>query len=70
MNASEMRALERLEADTIYLARLIERTMVEDAQCLADGEFLNEARQLQSGLFTIRERARKALRVSSGMVQS
>lgn len=64
MNVGELRALERLEADAAYLARLLERTMVEDALLIAqingDSGMLNEVRQMQAGLYSVRECAKRA----------
>jgi hypothetical protein len=65
MNAKELRALERLQADTLYLARLLERTMVEDADALqlasvpGSVPLLKEVRQLQIGLRWIHDYARQ-----------
>ena len=66
MTAGELRGLELLEADALYLARLLERTMVRDAQEVAagsgDGQIVDEVRQLQVGLRRIRDFAKQAQR--------
>jgi hypothetical protein len=74
MNAMELRALERIQADTIYLARLLERTMVEDALVIArgggDSTMHDDLIHIQSVLFRIRTTAKKLekAQIEAGML--